>query len=75
MVRQRNILDCWWRVVTSSSSITSIRVRWLRWWWKVDDGWLLSRVDNWSRILDLRSVILLLTGGTITLLRWSLVRC
>jgi hypothetical protein len=32
MVRQWNILDCRWRIVASTSSITSIRVR--RLWWR-----------------------------------------
>lgn len=61
MVGKWHIFHCWWCFVLAT--ISSIRVGWLRWWREMDDGRLLSRVDYWSPILDLRSVEVL--RGTI----------
>jgi len=54
VVRQRHILHCRGRRVLPS--VSSVGIRGLWWWGEVDDGWLLSRVDNGSSILDLGPV-------------------
>jgi len=73
VVRQRHILHCRGRRVLSSVSSVGIRRLW--WWGEVDDGWLLSRVDDGPSILDLGPVGILRSavglGGRGSLIRGS----
>lgn len=61
---ERHILDGGGRIIATSISTGTVRVGGLWWRREMNDGRLLSGVDNGSGVLDLRSVELLVASAS-----------